>query len=173
MSTEVKKSALIIEGCIFMLLGVLAIALPTATSVSVAMIVGILLIIAGVIQVFRVFEHREGAEFWIPLILALLAILVGVLMLVYPLHGILVLAMLLGIWFFFHGIIEIAMAIQFRKVSSGWGFLLFSGIVSILLALLIWSGWPTSAVWLIGLLLGINLLLFGASLIMLALTKHS
>jgi uncharacterized membrane protein HdeD (DUF308 family) len=78
------------------------------------------------------------------------------------------LALLLGIWFLVHGILEINFSIQVRHHSRNWGLMLISGVVSIILSIIIWTGWPATALWIIGLLLGINLIFFGVSLFALA-----
>lgn len=163
-----NKSSLILEGIVFVILGIFAIALPTITTISITILVGILFLIAGLIQLIRVFQHQDSNTFWISLINAALAIVVGILILVYPLHGAMFLTLMLGIWFLFHGIIQIALSFQAKEVSENWWLLLFSGIVSVLLSLIIWSGWPATSLWIIGLLLGINLLFFGISLLTIA-----
>lgn len=169
MDIKLTKTTLYFEGFIFTILGILAIVLPAATTFSIAILIGILLIIVGVIQMIRVFQNRESpSSFWISLISAILAIVLGILILVFPMHGVMVLTMLLGIWFLVHGVIEIALGFRARHVSKGWGFMVFSGLISIILAIIIWATWPVSALWFIGLLLGINLLLFGLSLFALA-----
>ncbi len=168
MGQNFSKSALITEGILLFILGVIAIWVPAATAISITLLVGILCIVAGVVQLLRVFQNREHASFWTLLISAVLAVLIGVLLLVFPLHGALALALLLGIWFLIHGVIQIGISIQMRHYSSNWGLMLISGIISVILAIIIWSGWPLGALWVVGLMLGINLIFFGASLFVLA-----
>ena len=92
---------------------------------------------------------------------------VGVLLVANPLRGILALTLLLAIFFLLEGIAEIAMALKFRGIPT-WGLLLFSGLVTLVLAAIIFLGWPSTAAWVIGLLVGINMIFFGFSLVSIA-----
>jgi uncharacterized membrane protein HdeD (DUF308 family) len=173
MTINLNKKTLITEGILLIIVGLLAIWLPTFITMSIISLIGILAIIAGAVQLFRTFQNTKTNYFWSALISAGLAIIVGILLLSYPLHGAMVLALLLGIWFLFHGILEISFALQVRHHSRNWGVLLLSGIVSIVLAIIIWSGWPLNALWVVGLLLGINLIFFGVSLFAIAFRKKA
>lgn len=168
MTLNLKKGTLIFEGLLTFILGLVAIILPAVTTFSIIVVIGVLSIIAGIIQLVRVFQNAKTTYFWAGLISAVLAILVGILMLCYPLKGAMVLALLLGIWFLCHGILEIGFAINARHHSRTWSVMLLSGIISIILSIIIWSGWPISAIWIAGLLLGINLVFFGGALFILA-----
>ena len=96
----------------------------------------------------------------------------GLILILRPLAGILTLTMVLGAFFVVGGIASILGAIQHRRHLRSWGWVLFSGIVDLFLAYLIWAGWPSSADWAIGLLVGINMLFFGLSLVMTALAAR-
>src|SRR5207302_9775209 len=82
------------------------------------------------------------------------------------LAGVLTLSMVLVAFFIIEGIASIIGAIEHRQHLRSWGWVLFSGIIDLLLAYLIWAGWPSSASWAIGLLVGINMLFLGLSLVM-------
>jgi len=96
----------------------------------------------------------------------------GLILILRPLPGVLTLTMVLIIFFIVEGIVSILAAIQHRNHLRSWGWVLFSGIIDLLLAFLIWDGWPSSAEWAIGLLVGINMLFFGLSLVMTALAAR-
>jgi uncharacterized membrane protein HdeD (DUF308 family) len=83
-------------------------------------------------------------------------------LLAYPISGIVTLTLLIAAFFFVEGVIQLMIGFQMRSLQ-GWGWMVFSGIISILLAGLIWSEFPGSARWVIGLLVGVNLLIFGLS----------
>lgn len=169
-----SRTALVIEGILCLILGILAIALPIGTSFAITLILGWILIIGGIIHLIRTFRDGvHASSFWIALVGSLLAIVIGVLMLVYPLRGMMFLALILGIYFFFEGITEIALAVQFRKITPSWGLLLFSGIIALILSFIIWYNWPITAFWIIGVLLGINLILLGISLIACAASRRA
>jgi uncharacterized membrane protein HdeD (DUF308 family) len=101
------------------------------------------------------------------LLTALLAIALGLMLIFRPLTGVLTLTMVLIAFFILEGITAIALAVQHREHLPSRGWVLFSGIVDLLLAFLIWAaGWPSSADWAIGRLVGINMLFLGLSLVM-------
>lgn len=168
MTSTHPKTSYVLEGILLLILGAVAIWVPTETTLSLTFILGILFIVAGVVQLVRILFNREHPSVWTAIFSAIIALLIGVLLLVFPLNAAMALALFLGIWFLVHGVLQIGMAVQLRNVSFNWGILLLSGIVSIILAIIIWSGWPWSALWVIGVLLGINLIFFGISLIALA-----
>ena len=89
-----------------------------------------------------------------------------------PLRGVLTLTMVLMALFLIEGVAAILAALNFRQHSRNWGWLLFSGIVDLVLVYLIWQGWPATAAWAIGLLAGVNLLFTGLSLVMLAIAAR-
>jgi uncharacterized membrane protein HdeD (DUF308 family) len=103
---------------------------------------------------------------------ALLAVLLGLILIARPLAGVLTLTMVLIAFFILEGITAIVVAVQHREQLRSWGWVLFSGIVDLLLAYLIWAGWPSSADWAIGLLVGINMVFLGLSLLMTALAAR-
>jgi len=157
--TQVSKSAKI-WGWIILIAGILALLSPLVSGLAVAMVVAVLLIFAGLTRVMHAFK---GGGFWAGLF-GVLAVIVGLVMLGRPLLGLASLTMILVVYFLALGISEIIAAIQIRP-APGWGVLLFSGIVSAVLALLIWNQWPLSGVWVIGTLVGIQLVFSGMSMI--------
>lgn len=165
---QLKKysGALIVEGIIFIILGVLAIAMPTLSTLSVVLFIGWLFIFGGIIQLVSTFHfHKAGEVVW-SLISALVYLAAGVLLLAHPLTGVLTLTLLLTLFFAAEGIAKLILSFEMRSFGN-WAWLLFSGIISLLLAALIWSGWPGTASWVIGLLVGINLLFLGISQVLL------
>lgn len=161
----IGRSFYIFEGIVFIILGIVAIALPIATTVSIVLIIGWLLIIGGVIQIFRLFQKGSHPSFWMGILKVVLPILVGILLVTHPMHGMLVLTLLLGVFFLLEGIMEIGLSLTIKGDRTGWGFLMFSGILSLILAAIILFGLPGTAAWAIGLLLGINFLFFGISML--------
>src|SRR5271166_1970409 len=106
------------------------------------------------------------------LLSALLDVVIGLVLILQPLAGVLTLTMVLIAIFIVEGIAGIVVAIEFRQHLRSWGWVLFSGLIDLLLAWLIWQGWPSSGSWAIGLLVGINMLFFGLSLVMTALAAR-
>ena len=145
---------------------------PNVATLAVSIFVGWLFFIGGIFRTLWVWRSRAMPGFAWSLLTALLAIVFGLILIFRPLAGALTLTMILVAFFILEGITAIVLAVQHRAHLRSWGWVLFSGIVDLLLAFLIWAGWPSSADWAIGLLVGINMLFFGLSLVMTSLTAR-
>jgi uncharacterized membrane protein HdeD (DUF308 family) len=99
--------------------------------------------------------------------LSILAIIAGILLIADPLAGVASLTLIIGIYFFVDGIFRVILAFQL-KPSRHWSWVLFNGIAMIILGILIWSQWPFSAVWVLGVLVGLGLLFSGIAAVVLA-----
>lgn len=164
---ENRRNLLLIEGILLALLGIFAVALPGIATLSAELFIGWLLIFSGAIQLYHGFQDRKARGFISAVIIGLLAVVFGILLILFPMAGILSLTILLTIFFVAEGIAKIIFSLQLRPARQ-WGWMLFNGIVALILAFIIWSGWPGTAFWVLGLLVGINLIFFGLSLIFLA-----
>ena len=160
------------QGIVMMVLGFLAVIEPNVATFAVSIFVGWLFFIGGIFRTLSVWRARAMPGFAWALLTALLAIVLGLILIFRPLAGVLTLTMVLIAFFILEGITAIALAVQHREHLRSWGWVLFSGIIDLLLAYLIWAGWPSSADWAIGLLVGINMLFFGLSLVMTALAAR-
>jgi uncharacterized membrane protein HdeD (DUF308 family) len=160
------------QGIVLMILGFLAVAVPIVATLAVEIFVGWLFFVAGLFRAVWVWRSRQTPGFAWSFLAAVLAIVLGVVLIARPLAGILTLTMVLVAFFIIEGIFSIIGAIEHRQHLRSWGWVLFSGIVDLLLAYLIWAGWPSSASWAIGLLVGINMLFLGLSLVMTALAAR-
>src|SRR6476620_1608020 len=160
-------------GILMFACGILAIALPLASSIGIAIILAWLILFAGVWHLIFAFHARGiGGVLW-QIVLALLYGIIGFYMLMNPLLGVLSLTLLLATFLLIEGVLEIIFYFQLRGTQhSGW--ILCDGIVTLILGILVWAQWPSSAVWLIGTLVGISLIFSGISRFMLALAvrKH-
>ena len=159
----------LIQGLIMAGLGLLAVAEPMIATLAVTIFAGWMFLVSGIVGLAGVFTARRVPGFWWGLITALLAIAVGIYLLWRPLAGVLSLTLVVAAFFAAQGITQIIAAIGHRGVLASWGWLLFSGIVDLILAAIIISGWPGTAEWTLGLLFGINLFMWGLSLVMTAL----
>jgi len=160
------------QGIVMMVLGLLAVAEPNVATVAIGIFVGWLFFVGGIFRAVSVWQSRRLPGFAWALLTAVLAIVLGLILIFRPLAGVLTLTMVLIAFFILEGVTAIALAVQHREHLKSWGWVLFSGIVDLLLAFLIWDGWPSSADWAIGLLVGINMLFFGLSLVMTALAAR-
>jgi uncharacterized membrane protein HdeD (DUF308 family) len=161
------------EGIVMMVLGLAAIAVPEIATLAVTLFIGWLFFIAGIFRTISVLQHRGMPGFVWSLLTAVLAILLGLVLILRPIAGVLTLTIWLVAFFIIEGIAAILLAIEHRRHLPSWGWVLFSGLVDLLLAYLIWDGWPSSAGWAIGLLVGINMVFVGLSLIMTALAART
>ncbi len=160
----------LIEGIILVILGIAAILVPPLATLAVTILLGWLFLISGVIGLFTTFWMRQAPGFWWSLISALLGIAVGVMLLARPLTGVFSLTVLLVAFFIIEGIASIMFSLEHKREFSGrWGWMLVSGVVDLVLAVLIFAGLPSTAAWAIGLLVGINLVFGGTALIAMAL----
>ena len=161
------------EGIILVLLGIAAIVLPPIATLAFTIIIGWVFLISGVVGLFTTFWARHVAGFWWSLISAIIGIAAGVVLLLWPITGTLSLTLVLIAFFVIEGIVSIMYAIEHRNQLTGrWGWMLVSGIIDLILAGIIFAGLPGTAVWALGLLVGINMLFGGAALIAMALAAR-
>jgi uncharacterized membrane protein HdeD (DUF308 family) len=144
--------ALIVVG--FVALGSLAI-----TTLATAVVLGALLVTGGVFEVAGSLWTRAWSGFFFHLLSGVLSIVVGLLFLRAPLNAMLALTLLLACLFMVAGVFKIVAALSYR--FAAWGWPLISGIIDVILGLLIWMEWPESALWVIGLFVGISLVFRG------------
>lgn len=162
----------LVQGLVMMGLGVLAIALPEISTLAIEIIIGWLLFVGGIFRAVMLLRAKRIPGFGWSLTAALVTVALGVVLVIRPLEGVLTLTMVLAIFFVVEGIASIILAVEFRRRLHNWGWILFNGLISLLLAFLIVWGWPSTAAWAIGLLVGINMLFFGLSLTMTALAAR-
>jgi uncharacterized membrane protein HdeD (DUF308 family) len=159
----------LVQGAIMIILGVVAVAVPAAATLAVDVFIGWLFLIGGVVGLVAVFSAKDIAAFLWSLIPAVLSVAVGVLLLRKPVEGALSLTIVLTAFFVTEGIFQIVTSIAYRDmIGSSWGWLLLSGIADVALAAIIIYGWPLTAGWALGLLVGINLITSGFALVMAA-----
>ncbi|HEY3908947.1 MAG TPA: HdeD family acid-resistance protein [Stellaceae bacterium] len=160
------------EGIVMMLLGLAAIAVPEIASLAITIVIGWLFFVGGIFRTASLLQHRRMPGFAWSLLAAVVAIVLGLVLIARPVSGVLTLTIWLIAFFVIEGIAAILLAVEHRRHLPSWGWVLFSGLVDLLLAYLIWDGWPSSAAWAIGLLVGINMVFVGLSLIMTALAAR-
>jgi uncharacterized membrane protein HdeD (DUF308 family) len=160
----------LIEGVVLLILGILAIVLPPIATIAVEVLIGWLLLVSGIVGLIATLRTRAAPGFWWSLLSAILGIVAGVVLLRWPLSGALSLTLILTAFLAIEGVLSIFYALEHKRELSGrWGMMLFSGIVDLVLAGMIFAGLPGTAAWAIGLLIGINLVFGGAALIAMAL----
>jgi uncharacterized membrane protein HdeD (DUF308 family) len=166
---ELKRHStwVIIMGIVIAFLGLLLIAYPYAAGVITTVLLGWVLILAGIAQfVFALHSHAMGSFFWKALS-AVVFVIAGIALAFFPIAGLATLTAMLAAFLLVEAGVLIFNAVQMRPVQ-GWGWFLFDGLASLLLGGLILFHWPNSSIWAIGTLVGFAVLLSGFSRIMLA-----
>jgi uncharacterized membrane protein HdeD (DUF308 family) len=155
---------------VFMIvLGIMAIVFPFLAGVASTLVFGWIFIFAGVAQIIYAFQSSGAGQVAWKLILGALYLLAGIVVVANPIAGVLAFTLVLGVTIFVQGMIQVALAFQMRRISANWGWVLISGLIGIIFGIFVWSSFPFSADWLIGTLIGVNLLFDGIWM----LTLHS
>ena len=163
--------AFLIEGIILVILGLAAIALPPIAGLATAVILGWLFLLGGIVGLVATFNQRNAPGFWWALISAAVAVLAGGILLANPIGGVATLTFVLIAFFLIDGVIIIVMAFEHRRELSGrWEWMMLGGVMDLVLAGIIIAGLPGTLAWALGLLVGIDLLFGGMSLIGMALS---
>ncbi len=160
----------LVEGIILVILGILAIIVPPLATIGITIFLGWLFLISGIAGLITTFGARHAPGFWWSLLSAILGIAAGLVLLAWPVSGAVSLTLLLIAFFLIEGVLSIMYALEHKRELTGqWGWMLFSGIIDIILAVIIFAGLPGTVAWALGLLVGINMLFGGSSMIAIAL----
>jgi uncharacterized membrane protein HdeD (DUF308 family) len=158
------------EGIVLVILGMIAIALPALASLAATVFLGWLLVLSGVIGLISTIRARRAPGFAWSFASAILGIAAGTVLFWLPLPGTLSLTAVLIAFLFIEGLVSIFYALEHRKALTGrWAWMLASGAVDLVLAFIIFAGLPGTALWALGLIVGINMLFGGWTLIWMAL----
>lgn len=152
------------QGVALVLLGVLAMVLPLSTGWGFEKMMGAVLMASGVVKGYTSFKSHIH---WWSFLSAALSLAVGGLLLWQPLSGVIALATLLAVFLLFEGVTEICLALEFESARN-WGWLLVSGLISLVLSAILFIGWPGLTIAFLGIMIGVNLLCYGASLLTLS-----
>lgn len=153
----------IFQGFFFLFFGFLAAFLPGVTALSADVLIGVLLVATGIVQLVASFKSRMH---WWSLFSGFLSLIVGGWMLAVPLAGTLALVVTVALFLALEGVLEILLAFELRPARN-WGWMLASGIASLVLFGLLWAGFPDLSVFYLGLLIAVNFIFYGISLLML------
>ncbi len=157
----------LVLGVLLILVGCAALSYSFLFTVTSVFFFGCLLFGTGIMEILGVFFVRRWSGSFLHLLMGVLDILIGLIIVAQPVRAALALTLFIAVFFVIGGIYRFFSAVSLR--FPHWGFAAFSGLVSILLGALIWSEWPVSALWFIGMCIGIDLVFRGASWVSLAL----
>ncbi len=153
-------------GILFIILGILSIIYPFYSSLGMEVFFGALFLCGGIFHLFGAFENKHRTGFLWNFCIGVFYILAGVYLLSHPLIGLLTLVIVLIALFFVQGVLMIVSAFQQRRSPQKWIWSIFSGALTIAIAAILVIGYPISALWALGVLVGINLLMFGVSILL-------
>jgi len=152
--------------------GILAIASPLVAGIAVNVLIAWLLVFSGCIHLVFSWSTRTTGGFLWELLVGIVYIFIGVYLLMHPVAALMSLTIALAIYLTLEAGLEFALGFKLRPLpGSGW--LLFDGIITLILAVMIWRTWPSSSAWVIGTLVGISMLFSGTSRLMLSLAARS
>ena len=155
-------------GVLLIIFGVLAVSLPLLAAVAVNALVAWLIVLAGIVHLAMAFHGGgAGSVIW-RLLVGLAYIVFGGYLLMHPLLGVASLTLLLASLFLIEGVLDIVLYAKTRP-AQGSGWVLFDGLVTIVLAGLIWIHWPSSSAWAIGTLVGVSMIMSGVARVMMSL----
>jgi uncharacterized membrane protein HdeD (DUF308 family) len=157
-------------GIVLIVLGTIALGSALLMTVASVFFFGWLLIIGGVMEAVHAFWRKRWAGFFLDLLTGILYVVAGWMMVTNPTESAVLLTLLIAMFLVFEGVFRIVAALAARYPH--WGWVLFNGLISVLLGILIWRQWPYSGLWVIGLFIGIEMLLNGWSLVMLSLSAR-
>jgi len=163
----------LVQGVVMMVLGVLAIIWPQISTLAVDIYVGWMFLLSGLVGLVTMFLAPNVEAFLWSLLTAALSLFAGVLLLWHPVEGAVSLTLVLIAFFIVEGIVQIAAAIKHREAfPDSWGWMVMSGIVDLVLAAALISGWPGTASWALGLIVGVNLITSGLAITMVAIASR-
>ncbi|WBU63757.1 HdeD family acid-resistance protein [Paracoccus aerodenitrificans] len=160
----------IVIGVLSILAGILALANPFAATLTAELIAGWSFLFIGILQIFAAFQARGwGGRIWV-ILLGIACIFLGIMLLRNPLVGIVSLTLMVAVLFLVEGIFKVVMSFDFRGTNAFW-LLLLSGALSVLLAIMIFGNFPSSAATILGILLAVELISNGVTMIALSTTR--
>jgi len=162
-AVNIDRKSYQIGGIILLILGLIGMFLPEFASGMFLVLVAAILILGGIM--FFIAGFHGG---WLNYILGIILLAVGILMFVYPSHSLSAMTFLMGAWFLLMGIVQTIFAFAIKSEYNGWWSPLIVGVLSFILGILVFMGWPGNSDWIIGLFIGIELFLDGIMLLMLS-----
>ena len=149
-------------GVVYLITGFVALGSVVLATVASVLVVGVMMIIAGVAEVINAFQLKSWSRFLLWALLGLLYIVAGFMAFENPVFAAVVLTLVLGVSLFASGAMRIFLAFSMKR-ETPWVWVAISGAITLLLGLLILARWPVNSVYILGLFLGIDLIFAGAS----------
>lgn len=157
-----SSSRILILGCIYLLLGILALSFATATTLAAVLTLGVILVCVGIAEIVYAINGRKRGQLWPHMAFGCLALICGVLITLNPIENAFGFTLIAGFLLVASGLAKLIGSVVER--SAGWGWYATNGVVSIALGILILMAYPVSALWTIGVFVGVDLIFAGVSL---------
>ena len=157
--------ALAFRGGLMVVAGIAAVALPYAATLATDLLVGWLFVFAGFARGVALLSGHHTPGFFLSLLADLVMLALGIVLIVQPQGGELTLALLVAGFFIIEAVVEFFVAFNMRGHSGRSVWMVLSGLASLVIAAFIYSGWPGTATWMVGLLIGVNLIFRGMATI--------
>ena len=162
-----RSLLVLVQGSVMVIAGILALIFPAFMSTSLLVLLGWLLILSGLVQVISLFGATQVPYFWMQIITIALEVLVGYLLVSNPSAGLVTVTFLMLVLFLVGGIARVVFALMIRPMRD-WLWVLASGLIAVVCALVLFSNLPEAASWLLAILLGIELIAIGGAQVFMA-----
>lgn len=149
-------------GVVFLIAGFIALGSAVAATASAVMIIGIMMIMGGVAEIVAAFSVKGWGKFAVWMLLGLLYVGAGIIALMNPFAAATILTLMLGAALMFGGVLRIFLAFSMKSAGKPWGWVVVSGLVTLLLGAMIIAQWPASSFFVLGIFLGIDLIFIGS-----------
>jgi len=147
--------------------GLFAILIPSVSGLAITLIFGWLMILSGITHLVFAFKtHTTGGRVW-EILIGIIYLVAGVYLIAHPIEALFALTLILACYLFFEAVFEFVQYFQLRP-RHGAGWLIVDGIVTLILAIMIWRSWPASSVWIVGTIVGLSMIFSGLSRLMLS-----
>lgn len=168
---RVGSTGSIVLSILLIIFGFLAIAIPFATSWGVVVVIAWLIVFSGGTQFIHAFQSKGVGHILWKLLVAIVYLIAGFYFLLNPVLGVAAFTLALAVFFVIEGIADLVAYFQNRS-QAGSGWILFDGIVTLILGVMVWRQWPSSSLWVIGTLVGISMVFTGTTRLMLGLAAR-
>lgn len=166
------RGFLITLGILNILFGIVAMGSPFLTGKAVTILIGVMLLVSGIFELVQAFQTKGWKIGFGSFISGALAIAGGIFIMSCPVSSLAVLTLVLAFFFIIDGIVRCVSAFSLRP-TRGWLWVLFGGVITAVLGIMIWRGWPVSGLWAVGILIGVRILMSGWTMLLLGLAAGS
>jgi uncharacterized membrane protein HdeD (DUF308 family) len=154
-------------GILMMILGAIGLGMTYFLTIASVLFFGVLLLVGSGFQLVDAFKSKGWKSVVLHVLMALVYLIAGIVMIADPIGSSVWLTLMIAAMLLVVGIMRVVMALQMRSLK-GWGWVAFSGVISILLGVMVFMQWPVSGLWVIGMFVAIEMILQGWSLVMIA-----